>query len=127
MNREQRRNMKRNGGEGELRYLKTPCTIAEAAQIARGVAEDVVTDYANSTSPLQVATSIQVELLKSIVMKAGLVTEEEFKSLYMEQAELLDKMRKEALEGTDDGNGEMEDIETPKMEVSVSDVEVKKV
>lgn len=122
MNREHRRNMKKNGAGGELRYLNTPCSITEAAQIARGVAEDVVADYANHSRHLQVAISIQVEMLKEIVMKAGLITEEEFREMYMRHAEELNRLQQEVAAQEE----EAED-DTPKMEVSVSDVEVKKV
>ena len=68
MNREQRRNMSKKN-EGALRYLQTPCTITEATQIARGVAEDVVAEYSQQNSPLQVAISLQVEILKEVVIR----------------------------------------------------------
>lgn len=123
MNREQRRSMDKQGGE--LKYLQSPCTITEAVQIARGVAEDVVSDYANHSRHLQVALSLQVEILKSIVIKAGLITEDEFKEEYIKQAEEFNKMQEEAFK---ESEGEHEDTpdNVTKMDQHVNDIEIVK-
>lgn len=97
MNREQRRRAEKDS-DSALKYLKTPCTIAEAAQISRGVAEDVLKDYQNQTSPLQVSLSLQVEMLKSVLVSAGIITEEEMSKLYMQQVEEFNAMQQQMKE-----------------------------
>ncbi len=124
MNREQRRNMSKKS-DGALRYLQTPCTITEATQIARGVAEDVVAEYSQQNSPLQVAISLQVEILKEVVIGSGLITEDQFREKYMEKAVEFNQRQKEAFEAAKSEDSDHED-NSPKMEVSVSDIEVTK-
>lgn len=123
MNREQRRNMSKN--EGALRYLQTPCTITEATQIARGVAEDVVAEYSQQNSPLQVAISLQIEILKEVVIGAGLITEDQFREKYMEKAVEFNQRQKEAFEAANPEESDCED-NSPKMDLKVSDIEVTK-
>lgn len=124
MNREQRRNMSKQN-EGALRYLQTPCTITEATQIARGVAEDVVAEYSQQNSPLQVAISLQVEILKDVVIGAGLITEDQFREKYMEKAVEFNQRQKEAFEAANTEESDCED-NSPKMDLKVSDIEVTK-
>lgn len=78
--------------------LNTPCTLTEVVQVSRGVVQDEIDNYVRRTSPVQVSLSIQVEILKSIVIGSGLITEEEFKKLYMEKAEDFNRRQKEMLE-----------------------------
>lgn len=123
MNREQRRSMNKNGGE--LRYLQTPCTITEATQIARGVAEDVVAEYIQQNSPLQVAISLQVEILKEVVIEAGLITEDQFREMYMEKAMEFNQRQKKAFEESNTEDSESGES-SPKMDLKISDIEVTK-
>ena len=121
MNREQRRSMA-NGSkkaDGALKYLESPCSITEAVQIARGVAEDVVTDYEKRTRSLQVAISLQLDIMKKLMIEKGMITEEEFKSLYLAAAEDFKRRHEEAL------NQQREETpEEPKMSVSAGNIEV---
>lgn len=117
----------KKSGAGGL--MSTPCTIAEATQIARGVAEDVLSDYSHSQSPLYVAMSLQIEILKDLVIKSGIISEDEFRNLYMQKAEDFNQRQREMYERTRqeivdqlEGNAAMD----PKMGVSVSDIEVQK-
>lgn len=114
MNREQRRS---NNSAGDLKYLQTPCTITEATQIARGVAEDVVSDFIEHQSPLQVAMSLQIEILKDIVISSGLVTKERFYEMYVEKAEEFNRKQREAFDN-------IQEDDSPKMELKVNDVEI---
>lgn len=98
--------------------FNSPCTIKEAVQLARGVAEDVVSEYQHNQQPLQVAISLQIEILKDVVMNAGLITEEEFVKRYVGKAEEFNKKQQEAFEKSQNNNGE------PKMEVKANDIEV---
>lgn len=123
MNREQRRNMSKDPNNS-LRYLQTPCTITEATQIARGVAEDVIAEYAGQENPLKVAMSLQIEILKEVVMNSGLITEEKFREMYMQKAEEFNKRQKEAIEQA--RNNIEENDDSPKMDLRVSDIEVTK-
>lgn len=115
MNREQRRNMEKSGGA--LQYLNTHCTIAEAAQIARGVSEDVVADCNHQKSHLQVAVSLQIEILKDAVIRAGIMSEEEFFEMYMKKAEEFNKRQQEMA-------SEYKNNNNPKMQMSIDDIEV---
>lgn len=121
MNKGQRYNKSKDGGD--LKYLQTPCTITEAVQISRGVAEDVLTEYTRQHSPLQVAMSLQIEILKDIVIKSGLVTEEDFRTLYTEKAEEFNRLQKEAL---DQMQNQSSEDDSPKIDLKVSDIEVVK-
>lgn len=126
MNRKQRREMSKGNPKiaEDLSYLNTPVTIAECVQLARGVAQDVVADYQKHTSPMNVALSLQVELLKEVVMKAGLVTEEEFKAMYMQKAKEFEDMQRKAMSA-----GLEDDVanDSPKMNIKSNDIEIKTV
>lgn len=97
--------------------LNKPCTITEAAQIASGVVSDAMANFNNKSRSLQVAISLQIEILKSIVIESGLITEEEFRSRYMHEVEEFNKMQSRD-SSKESGN--------PKMGVSANTIEVKK-
>lgn len=123
MNREQRRRVKKT--DEELKYLNTPCTITEALQLARGVAEDVVSDYNSQQAPLHVAISLQVEILKEVVINAGLISEEKFRTLYMEKAEEFNRRQREMLNEEEHEYGDAEESNnTTKVDFNVNDIEV---
>ncbi len=88
-----------NFNKKQEEMFKTPCTISEAVQIARGVSEDVVNHYHQSRSHLQVSQSIQVDLLKQVVIDAGLITEDASMSMSTEGAEVTEVPE----EDTEDG------------------------
>lgn len=98
-----------------------PCTMKEVVQISRGVAEDVVEDvvedvmsqYQQHQNPLMAAISIQVELIKEVLFKAGVVEAEEFKSLYEEKVKQFQEEQKKRIE-------EMEASEAPSVDVSMA-------
>lgn len=139
MNREQRRKAGINGDKLVSKgQLNSPCTITEAVQIARGVAEDVITDYNHQQSHLQIAISLQIEILKDVVIKSGLITEEDFRRMYNEKAEEFNKMQKAAYEQAIAEESEVEDIlsesesesptekvKSPQMTLKSNDVELK--
>lgn len=128
MNREMRRNKSESGA---LKYLNTPCTITEATQISRGVAEDVVAEYASQVGHVQVSTSLQLEVIKEILINAGITTEEEIKEKYILRAEefnrMQEKLRKEAQMKAEDIAVEEEDSSNPKMDIKMNDIEVTKI
>lgn len=96
MNREQRRKAAKSGDP-----MTSPCTLVEAVQIARAAAEDVIAEYQMSTRHLQVSLSLQVEILKEIVMEKGLITEEEFREKYMQKVEDFNKRQAEAMKAAE--------------------------
>lgn len=118
MNREQRRDLQKKGASKDnierLDMYQSPCSIIEATQIARGVAEDVVAYHMSNSRNLQVAISLQVEIIKEILFKAGLIKEEEFRELYVNKVNEFNKMQEESVAGN------------PVMEPKVSEIEVKK-
>ena len=125
MNRETRRELIKNGAYKKtvenLGAYQSPCTLAEAVQISRASAEDVVASYDQSIRPLQVAVSLQVELLKKVIIKSGLVSEEEFKDMYINAVKEFNDTQRASLE---EDNEDPEET-SPKMSASVSDIEVK--
>lgn len=127
MNRQQRRNIANTSkkADGALKYLESPCSITEAVQIARGVAEDVVTDYSQNTRPLQVSMSLQMEIMKSVLISSGLISEDEFKARYISMAEEFNKKQEEMIAKSEEEQ-ESEDNNSPKMSVSTGDVEIDK-
>lgn len=96
--------------------LNSNVTITECVQISRGVAEDVITDYHKSQGNVQLAMSIQIELIKESLIKAGIITEESFRERYIEEAKKLQEMQMKAKEETG----------VTDMKVSAGDVEVTK-
>lgn len=113
MNREERRRLGVSKGTADrVNQMNSPCTITEAVQIARGVAEDVVLDYQRRTSNLQISLSLQVELLKKVVMDNGLITEEQFKEMYINAVDDYNKMT------------QPEQHENPSMSSSVEEIVV---
>lgn len=97
MNRKQRREeMKKGSVSDGMDFLQSPCTIAETMRIARAAAEDVMTDYHQHSAHLRIALSLQVEILKDLVINAGLITEEEFKNRYAQQVAAFNEMQKKA-------------------------------
>ena len=122
MNREARRSLGVSKETSDsLNKFDSYCTIKEVLQLSRASAEDVVEGaiaaYQRRSSPLQVAISLQVEIIRDILIKSGLVSEEEFKSIYMEKAEEFNKMQQEYKT--------LQEDDTPKMGVSASDIDVK--
>lgn len=117
MNRQQRRASEKTGDK----YLHTPCSIVEATQIARGVAEDVVADFSRQESHLKIAMSLQIEIIKEVLISSGLISEEEFRVRYMQKAEEFQRMQQEAMLQA----AEQVD-ETPSMSMETSEVEVVK-
>lgn len=116
MNRAERRSLgiSKQTADGVDR-LNEPCTISEAVQISRGVAEDVLSDYRRASANLQIALSLQVEILRALCIEAGIFTEEKFKELYEKRVEEFNNMQSSML-GRE---------ENPKMECKPSDVEVR--
>ena len=116
MNREERRKLGINKETSEkLDYLNTPCTLTEAVQISRGVAEDVLKEYHKNYSPLQISWSIQVDILKNVLIENGLITEDKFRSMYMERVSEIKDTQNQSIESD------------PKMDIVPNDIEVKKV
>lgn len=120
MNRADRRSYMKQGVSKEtvnqLDKFNSPCSIAEAVQIARATAEDVVEDYHKSVTPVQVAISMQVEILKGMLVEAGVISEEKFRELYVKQAEEFNSMINAS------ASEELEDA--PKMSAKVDNIEV---
>ena len=70
----------------DSKRLNSYATLTEVVQIARATAEDSVTDYhRNNAMPVRTALSLQVEMLKSLLMSKGIVTEDELKQTYNEE------------------------------------------
>lgn len=121
MNREERRNLGISKETSEsLAKFEAPCTIKETIQISRAAAQDAVEEaligYQKRTSPLQVAISLQVEILKDAIIKAGIISEEEFRNIYMEKAEEFNQMQRDYRDLQED---------SPKMGLTASGIDVK--
>lgn len=99
--------------------MNSPVTITESVQIARGVAEDVVEDYHKTQGNVQLAISIQLEILKDIVVSAGLITAEEFKERYMNKAKEIQELQMKMM-------NEVKPEVSADMKVQAGDVEINK-
>lgn len=130
MNREERRNLSKQGVSQEtidkMEMLKKPCTIGETIQIARAAAEDVcaevLTKYRRDTSGLIMAMTIQLEVMKELFIKRGLVTEEEFNDLYKSEAEALNEKQKQYIH--DNMESANQEKNAPSTDMKVSEIEV---
>lgn len=105
MNREQRRHPESAKVDVLDEVFNKPATLTEVVQVARGVVQDEIENYARSASHLQVSISLQIEVLKSILIKKGIMTEEEFKDLYLREAEEFNKRQMEMLNASEDTSG----------------------
>ena len=139
MNREQRRGYKKNDIlDKKNNPLETYCTISECLQIARASAQDiieqVIREYSKETQPQVIATSLQVDVLRNMLFKSGILDEEEFKAEYAKKAtefNELQKKYKESLEkerSTEEEEPTPVEVEqaSPKLSVVANDVEIKK-
>lgn len=119
MNRAERRSYMKQGASKEtidrLEQFNKPCTLGEVVQISRASAEDVVEDYHRRAAPIQMAISMQLEIMKSMLVEAGVISEEKFRELYVKQAEEFNAM----------ANSESTPQENPTMSAKVDTVEVK--
>lgn len=101
----------------KLGALTSPCTVAEALQIASSVAEDYLGSYIKSRAHVDLYLAIQVDVLKSLLFKSDLLNEQEFIHLCDEKLkEVQNNMKGTTMQEPD-----------PKMEVKVGEVEVEKV
>ena len=120
MNRAQRRAAEKSGAKNPADYLQSSCTITEAVQIARGVAEDAINDYHNDQKNNLIAMHIQLDILRELVISKGLISEDEFREMYSKRVDDLNKevaaMREKQLS---------EAQADAKMEVTAGDVEIK--
>lgn len=106
----EKKDRKNTGGS-----LDSPCTLAEALQIANAVVADYMTTYQQQKAPLELSLAIQVDVLKFLLIKNGILDEKEFVNLCNKKmAEIRDMNEKPT-----------EEPEL-KMEVRAGEVEVKK-
>lgn len=116
--------LKSVGGAGSVPKagaMQSPCTITEAVQIARGVAEDVLTDYHRSQGNMLLSMTIQIDILKELAISSGMITEEEFRNKYMEKAKEIQKMQNDRIAEALSKDPEV----TAAMETKAGDVEIK--
>ena len=141
MNREERRNLEKNGVSKEtidkLNKYDQPCTILEVVKLARAIAEDVANesleDYRRRSTGTIIALTLQVEMLKRILVENNLITAEEFQSQYEEEAKLFEEKQREYLSAMTKVESEhLNDLETANTsgnvvsmnDTNVSDIDV---
>lgn len=133
MNRKERRMLEKQGASKEtldkLSMYDKPCSVVDVVKLARAVAEDVLSDklseYHKRTSGTIISMTIQLELIKKIVVEKGLTTLEELQELYKsevsdfesKQADILKSMHEEMY-------GKTEVEESPATSASFGDTKV---
>ena len=126
MNRAERRSLSKQGASQEtidkMQAFQSPCTIAEAVQISRGVADDAIADYHRNQLNVQLAMSLQIEILKEIIFSSGMMTEEEFKVKYMQKAKEIQESQAKMVE---EQMSSSQDDGITSMKVEAGDVEIK--
>lgn len=89
--------------EEKDQVMSSPCTIAEAVQIANAVASDILKTAMDPViknfNSIIAAQSLYIEILKGVVIEQGILTEDEFQKRYTEISEAFVKAQKENLEG----------------------------
>lgn len=103
MNREEKRRLEKNGVSKEtidkLNKYEKPCTVLEVVKLSRAVAEDVANeyleDYRKRSSGTIIALTLQLEILKKLVIEKELISEEEFQSMYEESAKEFEEKQRE--------------------------------
>lgn len=132
MNREDRRNLIKNGASKEtvdkLQAYNKPCSVLEVVKISRAVAEDVANEsleeYRRLSTGTIVAMTIQLEILKSLVINSGMITEEEFQSLYETSAREFEEKQREYLAKMKEQENQEAPSNVVKFDPSVNPVEV---
>lgn len=132
MNREERRELKKKGASEEtiakLEALRQPCTVGEAVQLARAASEDVCGEmldiYKRDSSSLMMAMTLQIELLKDIVISSGLISQEEFDKRYTDSAKEFEEKQREYLKARVESENSKA---TSAGDMKVSDFEITKV
>lgn len=76
----------------------TPCTVAEAAQIAFAAARDTVEGYTADVNKVVIQQTLMINTLKDLLIQKGVFTEEEFSDEYTAQATRYNEEKKEYLE-----------------------------
>lgn len=76
----------------------TPCTVAEATQIAFAAARDIVEAYTADLNKVVIQQTLMIESLRSILSKKGGFTDQEFKEEYTAQALKYNEEKKAYLE-----------------------------
>lgn len=89
---------KKLSNKSEHDILNTPCTIAEATQIAFGASRDVLEDYTTELSKLIVQQTLVIETLKSLLMLKGMITKDELEKEYVNQAGIYTKEKLDYME-----------------------------
>lgn len=91
MNREQRRK-----GIKDVKDL--PCNLSEVIRVAKSVSEDSLKDYHNTLSPMLISVSLQLEMLKSVLFDAKIISEEDYNEKFSKKVEEFNKDREKILE-----------------------------
>lgn len=76
----------------------TPCTVAEATQIAFAAARDIVEAYTADLNKVVIQQTLMIESLRSLLSKKGGFTEQEFREEYTKQALSYNEEKKAYLE-----------------------------
>jgi translation initiation factor 2B subunit (eIF-2B alpha/beta/delta family) len=82
----------------KLNQLNSPCTVIEAVQLAQGVAKDAVDQYHKSLNPLIVSMSLQIELLKEILISKEVLNEEEYNNALEKKIQQFNEDKEKAME-----------------------------
>lgn len=106
MNREDKRKLKKQGLSDEaikeMELLTSPCTLTEAVQVSRGVAQDVIQDYhersVSKIGSVVVLQTIHIEVLKNILISKELITESEYEDLLKTASDEYNARKKELSE-----------------------------
>lgn len=76
----------------------TPCTVAEATQIAFAAARDIVEAYTADLNKVVIQQTLMIESLRSLLSKKGGFTEQEFREEYTKQALSYNEEKKAYIE-----------------------------
>ena len=137
INREDRRNLIKQGASKEtvdrMSLLSRPCTYRDALEISRASAEDVcrglLHDYSKDMLGSFASIVLQLEILKEVVLKAGLITEEEFETKYALAADKFEEEQRDFHKQLKNQQVSAEDVPEGDAKFSmtnVSDIEVTK-
>lgn len=111
----------------KLNQLNSPCTVIEAVQLAQGVAKDAVDQYHRSINPLIVSLSLQVELLKEIIInKANIISEEDYTKQLEERIDQFNKDKEKAMEELRQREEEASKEQEPKTDMKPQPLEIVK-
>lgn len=114
----------KSGNLTEEELLNMPCTIKDVLRICEANVSDAIKNYHNNLNPMIISVSLQLEIIKKILIDSNLITEEKYNEIFKEKLDEFNADRKAILEEIEKSKKETADDTDAKVEMKAEDSEV---